>query len=127
MAQQKKIMVVDDEPDVCEYISIFLEDEGFEVVIANDGDQALKEVQQGEPDLVTLDITMPEKSGVRFYKEMRESEKWRHIPIIIVTGISEDFEKFISTRKKVPPPDGFFSKPIDRERLLESIKNLIGT
>lgn len=118
-------MVVDDEPDVCDYISVFLEDHGYDVTVAKDGEQGIQQVTQSPPDLVTLDITMPEKSGVRFYREMRESDQWKNIPIIIVTGISEDFEKFISTRKKVPPPDGYFSKPIDRDRLLESIEKLL--
>jgi response regulator RpfG family c-di-GMP phosphodiesterase len=69
---------------------------------------------------------MPHTSGVRFYREMKESEKWKRIPIIIVTGISADFEKFISTRRQVPPPEGYLSKPIDREKMLTVVKQHLG-
>ena len=76
--------------------------------------------------MVSLDITMPEKSGVRFYRDIKESEEWKDIPIVIVTGISKDFERFISTRKQVPPPEGYMAKPIDRDKMLELVQKLIG-
>ena len=67
---------------------------------------------------------MPEKSGVRFYRDLRENEALKHIPVIMVTGISNDFEKFISSRKQVPPPEGYMSKPIDRDKILKMIEEL---
>ena len=119
MADEKKtVLVIDDEPDTQIYISSLLEDNGFQTVIAKDGDDALKKVTESTPDLITLDITMPEKSGVRFYRDMKENDAFKHIPIIMVTGMAKDFEKFISTRKQVPPPEGFISKPIDQEKFL---------
>ena len=65
---------------------------------------------------------MPEKSGVRFYRDLKENDEWKNIPVIMVTGISNDFEKFISSRRQVPPPEGYMSKPIDREKILELIE-----
>jgi len=109
---------------VCTYLSTFLEDAGYATVTAKDGVEALAVVQKSRPDLITLDISMPEKSGVRFYREMKESEQWKKIPIIIVTGISEDFRKFISTRKQVPPPEGYLQKPINQEEMLGLVKKL---
>jgi CheY-like chemotaxis protein len=91
---------------------------------AENGEEALERVKGSRPDLVTLDITMPETSGVRFYRNMKESNDWNSIPIVIVTGISSDFEKFISTRKQVPPPEGYVAKPIDEKEILELIKKL---
>jgi len=123
---RKTILIVEDEPDTVTYLSTLLEDAGYSTVAAGDGNQALERVKAGRPDLITLDITMPNKSGVRFYRDMKESDEWKSIPIIIVTGISSDFEKFISTRRQVPPPEGYLSKPIDKEQMLALIKQYIG-
>jgi CheY-like chemotaxis protein len=122
----KTILVIDDEPDVITYLTTLLEDSGYVVVAAKDGQDAMSKVQQSRPDLITLDITMPEKSGVRFYREMKENDQLKDIPIIIVTGISEDFERFISTRKQVPPPEGYVHKPIDKENMLDLVASLTG-
>jgi CheY-like chemotaxis protein len=128
MAENKKtILIVEDEPDTVTYLSTLLGDAGYNTVAAEDGDQALEKVKTSPPDLITLDITMPHTSGVRFYREMKESEKWKRIPIIIVTGISADFEKFISTRQQVPPPEGYLSKPIDQEKMLTMVKQHLGS
>ncbi len=125
MADKKTILIVDDEPDTLTYFSNLLEDHGFATVTAENGAEAIARVQESPPDLVTLDITMPETSGVRCYRELREHEAWRHIPVIVVTGISEDFRTFISSRKHVPPPDGYLSKPVDEAELLDLVRRLI--
>jgi len=128
MAGKKKtILIVEDEPDTATYLSTLLGDAGYDTVAAEDGDQALEKVKAGPPDLITLDITMPHTSGVRFYRDMKESDKWKSIPIIIVTGISTDFERFISTRRQVPPPEGYLSKPIDREKMLAMVKQHVSS
>jgi len=124
--EKKTVLVIDDEPDTVVYISSLLEDNGYNTVTASDGGQGLDKVKEGAPDLITLDITMPEKGGVRFYRDMRESEEWKGIPVIIITGVSRDFEKFISTRRQVPPPDGYLAKPIDQDELIKLVKQLIG-
>ena len=121
-ASDKKILVVDDEPDVRNFLAACMEDSGFNVETAIDGVDALEKVKAGPPDLITLDITMPEKSGVRFYRDIKENDALKDIPIIIVTGISKDFEKFISSRKQVPPPEGYVSKPIDQDKILELVQ-----
>lgn len=122
--EKKKILVVDDESDVLTFLTTLLDDNGYETMTAENGEEALERVKGSRPDLVTLDITMPETSGVRFYRNMKESNDWNSIPIVIVTGISSDFEKFISTRKQVPPPEGYVAKPIDEKEILELIKKL---
>lgn len=123
MASRKKILIVDDEEDIRTYLSTLLGDQGYETLLAKDGEEALKQVEAVGPDLITLDISMPEKSGIKFYREMKANDRWKQIPIIIVTGVSEDFKKFISTRHQVPPPEGYLSKPINPQEILDLIKN----
>jgi CheY-like chemotaxis protein len=88
-------------------------------------------VRSERPDLVTLDISIPQKSGVRFYRDMKEDPQLANIPVIVVTAVTgyggdpEEFRKFISTRKQMPPPEGFIAKPVDREELLNLIKEVL--
>jgi len=124
MAPKKKILIVDDEEDIRLYLSTLLEDRGFETVLAKDGEEAGKRVEENSPDLITLDISMPEKSGIKFYREMKADDRWKRIPIIIVTGVSEDMRKFLSSRHQVPPPEGYLAKPINREEILTLINKL---
>ena len=122
----KKILVVDDEPDVVTYLTTLLEDAGYSTISAADGAEGLEKVRGESPDLITLDITMPEKSGVRMYTEIKRDDALKSIPVIVVTGIQGEIEKFLSTRRQVPPPDDFVAKPVDREVLVEKVKKLIG-
>lgn len=128
---KKKILIVDDEPDIVSYLEMVLQDSGFETMTAGNGNEAMEAVKRERPDLVTLDITMPEASGTRFYKELRTDPDLSTIPVIIVTavtGLGGDkyaYEKFISNRRLVPAPEAFFPKPIDREAFVEAVKGLL--
>jgi len=127
MAEDKKtILVVDDEPDITTFIATVLEDAGYVTQTASDGVEALKLVKEARPDLISLDITMPEKSGVRFYRDIKENDETKDIPVMMVTGVMGQFKKFISTRKQVPPPDGYLSKPITKDEILAAVRKLIG-
>ncbi len=121
---RKTVLIIDDEPDTCTYFSSILQDNGYNTVIARDGEEGLTKLKEATPDLVTLDVSMPEKSGVRLYRDIKESEQWANLPVIIVTGVSDDFQKFISTRSQVPPPEGYIPKPIDADKFLEMVKEL---
>ena len=123
---QKTILIVDDEPDITTFLSTFFQDNGFNTIIATTGKEAFELAVKVKPDLITLDITMPEESGVRALKEIQEHEATKNIPIIIITGISSDFKKFIYTRKQVHPPEDYFEKPIDIELLLKRVNELLG-
>jgi len=124
MAARKKILIVDDEEDIRLYLSTLLGDQGYETVLAKDGEEAWKQVEGNSPDLITLDISMPEKSGIKFYREMKADDRWKKIPVIIVTGVSEDMRKFLSSRHQVPPPEGYLAKPINQEEILALITTL---
>ena len=127
MAKKTKILIVDDERDVQTFFTTLFEDAGYETVVAENGQEALEKVENEPPDLVTLDISMPETSGVRFYRNMKENETYQHIPIIIITGISGDFQEFISSRRQVPPPEGYLPKPIDEKELLDVVAKLVSS
>lgn len=122
---RKKILVVDDEPDTRTFLTTVLEDNGYQTQQVADGEAAIKAIEDDPPDLITLDITMPEKSGVSVYRRVKESEAYKEIPVIIVTGVSNDFKKFISTRRQVPPPEGYISKPVDHEEFLRLVQELL--
>jgi CheY-like chemotaxis protein len=128
---KRKILVIDDEPHVVTYLETLLNDHGFTTVSASNGREGMEKVKSERPDLVCLDISMPEQSGIRFYRNLKENPETTSIPVVIVTAVTgeagnpKDFKKFISTRRQVPPPDGFFSKPIDKEELLETVGKLL--
>lgn len=128
----KKILILDDEADVRTYLATLLQDNGYQAITANDGQEGFEKLKSERPDLVTLDITMPEKSGIRFYRDLRDDPELADIPVVVVTGVtgygrsSDDFKRFLSTRKQVAPPEGFIAKPIDQEVLLSTIRELLG-
>jgi CheY-like chemotaxis protein len=125
----KKILIVDDEPDVVAYLSTLFKDNNFDVITAMDGKEAYDKAVSQKPDIISLDITMPEESGLRTYRDLHENEATRDIPIIILTGVSygyKSFERFLQTRKQVPPPAAFFEKPINRDELLSKVREILG-
>lgn len=130
-SEKKKILIVEDEPGLVTYLETLLEDNGYETTSASDGRSALEKVRAQRPDLITLDISMPETSGVRFYRDLKEDSELAGIPVIVVTAVTgyggspDEFKKFISTRKQVPPPEGFVAKPVEPEELLTAIKDLL--
>ena len=128
---RKTILVVDDEPNVVAYLETLLQDNGYDTVSAANGLEGMEKVRSEKPDLITLDISMPEESGIRFYRDLKADPDLAGIPVVIVTGVTgygykpEDFQKFISSRKHIPPPDGFIAKPIDRDELLKGVTSLL--
>jgi len=124
---KKRVLIVDDEPDVVTFLSSLLEDSGFEVISARDGEEGFRKARSEHPDLISLDITMPQESGVRMYRDVVETAETANIPVIIVTGISKDFKQFIYGRKHLKPPAGYFEKPIDKETFLSKVRSLVAT
>jgi len=122
---QKKILVVEDEPDQIAYLETLFKDEGYAVLTAANGRDGFEKSKSGHPDLITLDISMPEESGVRMFRDLQADSATSDIPVIIITGVSHDFKRFIETRKQVHPPEGYFDKPLDREKLLTRINELL--
>jgi CheY-like chemotaxis protein len=127
----KKIMVIDDESDVVAFLTTLLEDHGYETCPASDGEEGWEKIQKEHPDLICLDILMPKKTGVKLYGQIRKDPVLKNIPVIIITawGPPEypgiDFKRFIHHRSKIPPPDGYLEKPIDRDALLKAVSQIL--
>ncbi len=126
----KRVLIIDDEPDVLVFLGTLLRKNGYEVCEASDGVEGMKKVIEDKPDLVCLDLLMPEKTGIRMYREMRKDEHLKLVPVIMVTGIAEasvftDFKRFIHERT-IAPPEGYIEKPIDKDRFIKAVKETIG-
>lgn len=122
----KKILIVDDEPDMRSWLSTFFEDSGYSTVSAEDGVVGFEKAKTDKPDLITLDISMDNESGIKMYRNLHDNPVTSSIPVVMITGVSADFKRFIETRKQVPPPAAYFEKPVDKVALLSKVKELIG-
>ena len=129
---KKSILILDDEPHVVTYLEALLQDHGYETTSAANGRQGMEAVKAKRPDLITLDITMPEESGIRFYRNLRENPDLASIPVFVVTALTgyggdpDTFENFLKKRRQIPPPEGFFSKHIDQTEFLEAVSEILG-
>ena len=121
--QGRKILVVDDEEDVRTFLITVFEDAGAEVVSASDGDEAIAMAVQHQPDLISLDLSMPGKDGVEAFVELRKTAETREIPVCVVTGHPE-FRQVIYDRP-VTPPEGYLGKPVDEEKLVSYAHHII--
>jgi Fe-S oxidoreductase/ActR/RegA family two-component response regulator len=118
-----RILVVDDEPDFLTFISTVLEDNGAEVLTATNGDDALKLAEKEKPNLITLDISMPGKSGIEVFETMRKAPETSRIAVCIITGKPE-MRKLIYDRAE-RPPEGYIDKPVDDESILVNIRKTL--
>jgi len=121
MEKKKRALVVDDEADVRAYLGALLEDIGFEVLMAEDGLKGIEAARKEKPDLITLDISMPEQSGVRTYRQLKTDDDLKSIPVFIITGFSERMSTYLKKLAGFPFPEGFVNKPIEPEALKKLI------
>ena len=119
-----KILIVDDDPDLRTYLSVFLTDNGYEIITAEDGDEGMAKTKEHKPDLITLDIIMPNQTGVKMYRTIKNDETLKNIPILIVSGVTRYKDLFSRSHKTMPKPEAFLEKPVDRDQLLAKIKEL---
>lgn len=125
------VLVVDDEPDVVIYLRTLLEDAGFNVVTASEGNEALELVKQKKPDFISLDLVMPRKSGIRFFYELRHNREWSRIPVVIVTAhardekIEKDIQDLFAERTMVGPRT-YLEKPIKPGHYVNLVKEELG-
>jgi len=121
-----KILIVDDDPDLRTYLSTFLTDSGYETVTAENGDDGLAKTIDVKPDIITLDIIMPNQTGVKMYRTIKKDEALKNIPVLIVSGVSRYKELFRRSHRTLPKPEAFIEKPVDRDMLLAKIREIIG-
>jgi len=122
-----RILVVDDDPDFVEITRIVLESDSYEVISASDGSEGLAKAQEEEPDLVILDVMMSSiLDGLDMSQKMQENDKLRHIPILMVTSIAHtDYAALFPTDQYIHIDD-FMSKPVSPDRLLSTVKRMLG-
>lgn len=119
----KKVLIADDEPNIVAALQFLLERNGYEVQIARNGNEALELIEAEMPDLVLLDIMMPQKSGYEVCQRMRERPDWQHIKIVMLSAKGRDAEvnKGLSIGA-----DLYVTKPFSTHELMDKIKGLVG-
>jgi CheY-like chemotaxis protein len=126
----KIALIIDDDPDVTIYHGTLLADAGWDVRTANSGDEGLDLAKQERPDVVLLDVMMPERGGLSTLIGFRKDPQLESVPVVLVTGIQEsltaDFSHFLD-RFKHYNPSGYVEKPIEPEKLLEMLDELTGS
>ncbi|MHC4675419.1 MAG: response regulator [Planctomycetota bacterium] len=147
----KQILVVDDDRNAVKYLSVLLSEHGYDPVPAYDGSEGLQKVEQAKPDLIVLDVMMPKKSGFVLFKQLKDDERYKDIPILMLTGVSgileeleshkdETFEKPYDSlrealKKKIHEmrdeglikPEMFVDKPVDPDSFIAKVQQLIGS
>ena len=129
-ASEKKILVVDDEPDVRNFLTACIEDAGFQVDSAIDGQDALEKIEKELPDLMTLDMVMPRKSGIELIRTLRKNDQWAGLPIIVITAharnefASEDIKSFNAFTSGLKPRRTI-EKPVTPEILVRTICDIL--
>jgi CheY-like chemotaxis protein len=121
----KKILIIDDEKDMRVYLEAVFRKGGYETETATNGEEGVWLAEAKQPDLITLDILMPKRSGIKAYRGLRSSDKTRSIPIVVLTGLTR-LDDFFGDLGELPRPDALVEKPIDRDAFLDTIDGLIG-
>ena len=114
----KKILVIDDDPIIVKYLVTLFADNGYETCSASDGAVALDIVNAERPDLITLDLEMPQEWGPRFYRKIVKDETLKKIPVIVISGLSG--------QHAIKDAVAFIKKPFDPDKLLGIVKKSIG-
>ncbi|MBW1777768.1 MAG: response regulator [Deltaproteobacteria bacterium] len=128
----KKVLVVDDDPDVITFNVSVLEENGYSTLTARNGEEGLKKIKEEKPDLVILDVLMPKQSGIRLYRELKTDKALESTRVIILSGIAK--KTFLRSQKaltefgggSVPEPEIYLEKPVEAEELAQAVKSIIG-
>ena len=119
----KKILIVDDEPNIVISLDFLMKREGFEVAVAADGDEALAQVAAFQPDLVLLDVMMPKKSGFEVCEALRADPEHAGLKIVMVTAKGRDTEV---AKGMAIGADAYITKPFATKELVARVKTLLG-
>jgi two-component system phosphate regulon response regulator PhoB len=128
----KKVLVVDDDPDVRLFSVTVLEEHGYTALEAEDGESGLKMIKAEKPDLIILDVLMPRQSGVRLYRELKTAKALKDLKVIILSGIAK--KTFLRSQKaltefggaEIPEPEIYLEKPVEPDELADVIKKVLG-
>ncbi len=115
----KKILIIDDDPNIVNYLKTLFDVNGYETYSANNGKEAEDTVKKVKPDLITLDLEMPKEWGPRFYRNLTKDKEFKDVPLIVISGLQ-------SPQYSIKKAVAYFTKPFDADKLLETVKNTIG-
>lgn len=123
----KYVLVIDDDPDQVETISLMLESKGLTVGKAYDGIEGEESIKTKRPDLIILDVMMPRKDGYTLCAELKASEKTREIPVILLTAVSEHVSstKYSHADGMNTEADEYLPKPVDTKDLFKAVTSFI--
>jgi CheY-like chemotaxis protein len=116
---RKNILVVDDETDIVEFLRQLLEDNGYEVTPAYDGLEAMERIRERKPDLILLDLQMPEETGTGLYRKLQHKKEFKDVPVIVISGLAGSY---LAVSKSVP----VIEKPPREENVLEEVRKALG-
>ena len=116
----KKILVIDDDPNIVGYIVSVLNDNGYETCTAATGAEGFEMAKSEKPDLITLDLEMPEGWGTTLYRKIKRSQELKDTPVIVITGL----EDRPSATEAI---DHYLNKPFDRDEFLSIVKRSLGS
>ena len=120
----KNILCIEDEPEMIDLIRLILSRHGFNVQGANGGREGLKKISENSPDLVLLDLMMPDIDGWEVYQQLKADEKTSEIPVIVVTAKAQNIDKVLGLH--IAKVDDYISKPFSPQALLESVQRVLG-
>lgn len=122
MAQAKRLLIVEDDPSLQEVFASRLEVNGFDTIIASNGEEALIKAKTENPDLILLDLMIPRIDGFEVCRLLKFDDQYKHIPILIMSALSSQRDREKATKAGA---DGFFIKPFDLNLLVVKINDLI--
>jgi len=122
MSDQKKILVVDDDPVSVKMLSVRLEVNDLTVITAQDGEEALEKVKQDTPDAIVLDLMLPKMNGYEVCNILKFDDNYKNIPIVILSSLHEQEERDKAIKSGA---DVYFVKPFDLDLLVSKVKSLI--
>jgi len=128
--QRKKILIVDDELDMRIFLCNLLGNCGYEPIDAGDKDEGMQKALSEKPALIILDVTMPKETGIQLYRELKEHEDLKNVPVIMVSTIDKKtfsfYQKFQGTprQKGIPDPGAYLEKPLEAEELIKLVRAL---
>jgi DNA-binding response OmpR family regulator len=123
-SQAKRVVCIEDEPEMIDLVRLILGRKGFEVIGANGGVEGLEAVRREKPDLVLLDLMMPDMDGWEVYQQIKADEQLRHIPVVVVTAKAQSIDKVLGLH--IAKVDDYITKPFGPQELLESISKILG-
>jgi len=127
----KKVLLVDDDPDILVLNQTVVEENGFEPVTAENGEQGLALARSEKPDAIVLDILMPRQSGIKMYRALKLDDTLKDIPVVVLSGIAR--KSFLKSQdilsgsdgRQVPEPEIYLEKPVSPDMLADAIRKVL--